>query len=277
MYKVRNLIDRQQYALKVIELDRDEVGPAMREVQCLAAISSPRILRYYSSWLEEDLPGDKMSLYIQTEFVSGRTLREVLDSRRELNVDFAKHVVRELALALTDIHEVGIVHRDFNPSNVLVSRDGSVKVIDFGISSWRKCEEVVDEEPLQTGSLPERLMNPIDEFCVSEVEKARTWREVGTPMYSSPRQLCGHDAAAADDVFSFGVMIAEVFSEFRTTMEKVKVVRDLRKGILPGDFEEKWPRISELVKSMVHSDPDLRPSASDIIESGLFEAENTDL
>lgn len=278
VYRVRNLIDRQQYALKVIQLERNEVGPAMREVQCLAALNSPRILRYYSSWLEEGSTDQEMSLFIQTEFVSGSTLRDVLDSRADVDVDFSKHVARELTQALIDIHSAGIIHRDFTPANIIIKPDGSVKVIDFGISSWRKNSDTLEDEPPQeAGSLPERFMNPIDEFCLSQVEKANTWREVGTPMYSSPRQLCGHKATAGDDIYSFGVTMIELFSAFRTHMEKAKVIGELKKGQIAKEFAAKWPKLAALAKRMTDSDPDKRPSASEIAESGLFEPDNTDL
>lgn len=277
VYKIHNLIDKQQYALKVVDIEKHEVGSAMKEVQCLAAVNSPRILRYYSSWLEEDSE-DQMSLFIQTELVSGQTLREFIEMRREIDIPFTKHIMKELTLALCDIHSCGIIHRDFNPSNVILNSDGNIKVIDFGISSMQTDpqEDESDESmyPLSC-SAPERpLMSPLDQFCLSAIAKANTWREVGTPMYSSPRQLGGTPADSSDDIYSFGIMIMEVFSMFKTSMEKVKVISELRKGHIPPDFSGKWPRIAELVKKMTASDPAERPSAWEILESGVFDNEN---
>lgn len=279
VYKVHNLMDKHEYALKVVNIEKDEVGSAMKEVQCLAAVNSPRILRYYSSWLEEDL--DEMSLFIQTELVSGQTLRDFIERRRAIDVQFTKHVMKELTLALCDIHGCGIVHRDFNPSNVILSADGNIKVIDFGISSM-KCdqqEDTSDEDTYQLScSAPERpVMNPLDQFCLSAIAKASTWREVGTPMYSSPRQLCGTPADTSDDIYSFGIMIMEVFSMFKTNMEKVKVISELRKGQISQEFANKWPRLAELIERMTSSNPAERPSAWDILESGVFDTDNQNL
>jgi serine/threonine protein kinase len=264
VFKVQNLIDKQIYALKVVPIQEDEVASAVREVQCLARMGSPRIVRYYTSWLEET--GDDsepLSLFIQMEFVHGRLLSEYLERRTEVDVRFVMEVICELAEALAEIHKNGIVHRDFRPANVLLREEGTICVIDFGIASLHEKKGTEAPAPARTGSLA--AVRPIDELCLAAAQKSCTLREVGTPIYSSPSQLSGSESRPKDDIYSFGITIFEMLTLFRTNMEKVKAVKALRsQRVLPESFRADFPDMTSLILEMTDPKHQNRPSADKV-------------
>ena len=277
VYKVQNLIDKQVYALKVITLQEDEVPMAVREVQCLAHLNSPRIVRYFSSWVEEMDVGHDLSLFIQMEFVHGISLSEWIHTRREVNVPFVMSVVHELAHALNEIHSAGIVHRDFRPENIMLREGGGVCVLDFGISSLKQKSEWYTESPPSPPDVPIRIgslkeVRTLDRMCITAADlKFATVREVGTPIYSSPKQLNGSKSGPKDDIYSFGIVIFEMLSNFKTNMEKTKAIAALRnKRVVPDDFQSAYPDIAKLVLQMTEPHHRLRPSAEDLLKSEVI-------
>jgi serine/threonine protein kinase len=268
VFKIQNLIDKQIYALKVIPIQEDEVPFAVREVQCLARLASPHIVRYYTSWLEqtenEDTP---LSLFIQMEFVHGTVLSDYLETRSALDVKFVIEKICELAEALAEIHAAGIVHRDFRPANVLLRGDGTVCIIDFGIASMHDKSEVTEQPRI--GSLT--VVRSMDRICLNAAQKSSTLKEVGTPMYSSPSQLNGHKSGPKDDVYSFGITIFEMLTLFRTSMEKAKAIKALRsQRTLPDSFRDQFPDIACLVLKMTDPKQKNCPDAESIVSMDTF-------
>eukprot|EP01132_Coremiostelium_polycephalum_P006041 gene6041-7525_t len=92
---------------------------------------------------------------------------------------------------------------------------------------------------------------------------------VGTLTYSSPEQKKGLYNEKTD-IYSLGIILFELYFPFSTRMEKARVLSDLRNGILPKSFSNKHPKISNLILSMMKTNPDERPSASDILKSDIF-------
>lgn len=273
--KIQNLIDKQIYALKIIELDRREISSAVREIQCLAHLKSPNVVRYYSSWVEEKNE-NTLLLHIQTEFIEGESLATVLDSGKKLEDEDIHRILWQIISATSEIHEAGIVHRDLRPANIMFREDGSLVIIDFGIASVSKSRFSSIPRPppcvyeqKRVGSL---TMRPLDRFCLQEaVRDCDTIRSVGTPMYSSPRQLTGVKSTTADDIYSFGIMMFELLSRFKTRMEKSKAVQALRvNGVVSDEFREKYPAETELILRMLSVRAKSRPSATEIMNTELF-------
>jgi serine/threonine protein kinase len=262
VFKVQNLIDRQVYALKVIELEAAEVSSAVQEVQCLARLHSAKIVRYYTSWLEESKP---LSLFIQMEFVHGVLLSSYLQRRQTVDLPSTVELILQVAEALVEIHRAGIVHRDFCPSNIIMRDEGGICVIDFGISSAHsRALPAVPEMPPRAGSADVR---PLDQLCIEAAERPVTLKAVGTPMYSSPGQLSGQRSGPADDIYSFGITIFEMLSTFRTNMEKAKAVTELRAGrTLPPEFQARLPNAGRLILQMTDPKHKLRPTAQAVLE-----------
>jgi predicted Ser/Thr protein kinase len=152
-----------------------------REARAAAALTHPGICTVYAL---EELDGD---LFIAAEYVDGTTLRYQLDSGRRPSPADLTRVAGELAAALAHAHEHGIVHRDLKPDNVMMTSDGRVKILDFGLARM---------------STPGQSVGPI----------TQPGTIFGTPAYMAPEQLQGQAVDARADVFAFGVLLYEYAS-----------------------------------------------------------------
>jgi protein kinase-like protein len=149
-----------------------------REARAAAALSHPGICTVYAL---EEIDGD---LFIASEYVDGRTLREEIESGRRPGPAEVMATARELAAALAAAHEIGIVHRDLKPDNVMRTRDGRLKILDFGLARLGR-DTVGSPLVTQPGMV------------------------VGTPAYMAPEQINGGAVDARADVFAFGVLTYE--------------------------------------------------------------------
>jgi len=152
-----------------------------REARAAGSLSHPGICAVYAL---EEFDGQ---LFIVTEYIEGRTLREEIDDGARPDADLVNETARELAAALGSAHARGIVHRDFNPANVMRTSDGRLKILDFGLA--RQADVV------STAVAPESVTTP--------------GMLVGTPAYMAPEQLNGGQTDRRADVFAFGVLIYE--------------------------------------------------------------------
>jgi len=154
-----------------------------REARAAAVLTHPGICTVYAL---EELDGD---LYIATEFVEGLTLREEISSERRPSVDTIVATARELASALASAHAKGITHRDLKPENVMRTRDGRIKILDFGLA---RVDGPAGAANTVTGAVPGAV--------------------VGTPAYMAPEQIEGRIVGPPADVFAFGVLMYEWIS-----------------------------------------------------------------
>jgi serine/threonine protein kinase len=154
-----------------------------KEARAAAALAHPAIATVYA--LEQI--GDQ--LFIASEYLEGRTLREEMTASR---VDQARAVAiaTEIAKALTAAHERGIVHRDLKPENIVITANGAVKVVDFGLAQFDVAAE--------------------DLASVSRLTDPGTM--AGTPPYMAPEQLLGKPTSARTDQFAFGVLLYELLT-----------------------------------------------------------------
>lgn len=178
VYRAHDRLLRRTVALKILRSDR--LTPAalkrlQREVTVAQQVSTPHIVRVF------DVGESDHGAFLTMEHVEGETLRERI-ARGPMPVDEAIGIGRQLLAALEALHLVGAVHRDVKPGNVLIDRDGCVKLVDLGLA-----RDVADEEWRAT----------------------QTDAVVGTFEYVPPEQLVGGDVDARTDLYSFGVVLYE--------------------------------------------------------------------
>jgi len=179
VYLARDLRHDRLVALKVLLPEpAASLGPDrfQREIKLVARLQHPHILTVHDS-------GEAAGhLWFTMPYVEGESLRDRLRRERQLPVDEALRITREAALALDYAHQEGVVHRDIKPENLLLTKDGSTLVADFGIARVLGA----DEHLTQTGS------------------------SMGTPAYMSPEQADGKPADARTDVYSLACVLFEM-------------------------------------------------------------------
>jgi beta-lactam-binding protein with PASTA domain/predicted Ser/Thr protein kinase len=158
--------------------DASFVGRFRREAQAAARLNHPGIVSVYDSGTDGETP------YIVMQFIEGRTLADYLASGKTIPPMKATQVAKEIAEALAAAHAEGVIHRDIKPANVMVTRDGKVLVMDFGIA---------------------RL--------ISGPETApQTSAVLGTASYLSPEQAQGQSVDARTDIYALGVVLYEMLT-----------------------------------------------------------------
>jgi len=192
VYRARDLALGREVALKVLRRSAAASDASLRrfeeEARLASALNHPNIVTIYGVGAKDDVA------YIAMELVRGRTLRDALSSG-PLPLDRAVSLAVQLADALAAAHAAGIVHRDLKPENLMLTEDGRLKVLDFGIAKLQGSPE----EP--GAALPPRPRSA-----------TQTGAIFGTIGYMSPEQAAGLPAEPASDQFSFGAILFEILS-----------------------------------------------------------------
>ncbi|VDD89047.1 unnamed protein product [Enterobius vermicularis] len=193
----------------------------------------------------------RVTVYVQMELCT-RTLDDYFKARREVDQAFNENVISHLASALTYIHKQNIIHRDIKPCNLfLCDRSPDyprVLLGDFGLA----CRDTNIDEGYETKQI---------DRCSTKYHSAN----VGTVMYSAPEQSSScYDTSV--DIYSAGIVAFELYCMTNTVMERNKKIDSLRKGIIPQDFQDKWPLEAGLIRSMCEWDPSKRPRAFEVAD-----------
>jgi serine/threonine protein kinase len=186
VHKGRDLRLGRDVAIKMLRTDlaRDATFQERfrREAQNSAALNHPAIVAVYDTGEEISAAGEKQP-FIVMEFVNGRTLKEVLAAEQRLQPRRALEVIADICAALEFSHRHGIIHRDIKPGNVMVTLNGQVKVMDFGIA-----------RALASGA----------------TTMTQTSAVIGTAQYLSPEQARGESVDARSDVYAAGCVLFEL-------------------------------------------------------------------
>src|SRR6202167_2627957 len=185
VYRARDSVLKREVAIKVlppvVSRDPDRLRRFEQEAEAAAALNHPNILAVYQLGTFEGAP------YLVSELLEGHTLREVLQRGPipvRKAIDYGVQIARGLAAA----HDKGIVHRDLKPDNLFVTKDGRVKILDFGLAKLMQSKESV-ANVAPTLTLPGVAM--------------------GTIGYMAPEQVRGLATDQRSDIFAFGAILCE--------------------------------------------------------------------
>ena len=187
-----------------------------REAKSLASLQHENIIHVY------DFHRERGALFIVMEYVQGIDLYDLLEKCGRLPYDVAAIVAMQVARALDYVHYRGIVHRDIKPANVMISRQGGVKVMDFGIAR---------------------------DTSFGDLTEAGTG--IGTPAYMSPEQVLGDKLDARSDLFSLGVVLYQMVTgkkpfvedEKRSAMHKIRLEKHVGARKLNPEIPRELERI----------------------------------
>ena len=192
VYRARDTDLARFVALKVLKgtpaADASALSRLEREARLASSLNHPNIITVYSIGRSEGVP------YIAMELVEGQTLHELL-AAGPLPFPRLVEIAAQIAGAIAKAHEAGIVHRDLKPQNVMLTRDGLVKVLDFGLGTLTPDTAAVsaDAKTIQ-----------------HETRLTAIGALIGTPDYMSPEQASGHQVDYRSDQFCFGSMLYEM-------------------------------------------------------------------
>ncbi|UCC44569.1 MAG: protein kinase [Candidatus Zixiibacteriota bacterium] len=230
-------------ALKTIRLDfvndPEEMAELkerlFREAQAAGKLSHPNIVTIYDVGSEEHLQ------YIAMEYLEGQTLEDLIKRKAKFNYRIIAQIITQICSALEYAHNQGIVHRDIKPANIMVLKDYSVKVMDYGIAR-------IDSNSM-----------------------TKTGIAMGTPNYISPEQLRGQSIDRRADIFSLGVVIYEMLLGKRPF--KGENITSLIYSILnhepekPSNVNPRIPLLFDhiVAKALMKEPPERYQKASEIV------------
>jgi len=208
---------RQRAAIKLVKrgMDTDFVIRRFRnERQILAALNHPNIARLLDGGATDDgLP------YFVMEYIEGMPIHRYCDTRR-LTVAERLKLFRQVCAAAHYAHENQVIHRDIKPGNILVTEDGTPKLLDFGIA---------------------KILDP--DLAADTMDPTVTAMRLMTPEYASPEQARGEQVTAATDQYSLGVLLYELLTGHRPYQLRRRAAHEIARVI----SEEEPERPSEMV------------------------------
>lgn len=181
VYRGRDLLLNRQVAIKVLRPhysdDADFLSRFQHEAQAAAILNHPYVVKVY------DVGQDNHTRYIVMEYVDGENLKTIINRDAPLGVPYAVAIAEAVAYGLEGAHQLGLIHRDIKPQNILVTPDGHVRIADFGIAK-------------------------------SHLSTSRTQAGVtfGTADYLSPEQARGQIATPQSDIYALGVTLFEMLT-----------------------------------------------------------------
>ena len=202
-----------------VSTDEQLVTRFEREAHSLAALQHENIIHVY------DFHRERGALFIVMEYVQGIDLYDLLERSGRLPYDVAAIIAMQVARALDYVHYRGIVHRDIKPANIMISRQGDVKLMDFGIAR----DDNYEKDLTETGT------------------------GIGTPTYMSPEQILGDKLDSRCDLFSLGIVLYQMVTgrkpfvedEENSVMHKIRLERHVRARQLNPELPRELERIMD--------------------------------
>jgi serine/threonine protein kinase len=251
VYRARDPRLGREVAIKVLPSgsapDSERLRRFEQEARATAALNHPNILAVFDIGSQDNFP------YIVSELLDGETLRARLNTG-PLPVRKAVEYALQIARGLAAAHDHGIFHRDLKPENIFITRDGHVKILDFGLA------KLTMTEPDAVGLSAQATLDSV------------TGRGVllGTLGYMSPEQCRGATIDARSDIFSFGAVLYEMVSGKRafrgdTTADTISSILKEEPPDLSATGRDVSPMLERMVQHCLEKDPAARfQSARDV-------------
>ena len=216
VYLAQDLILERPVAVKVLRLDFHTNVAAMRrfqrEAQSATQLVHPNIVSVY------DVGEEDVTNYIVIEYVEGTDLKEYIRERGPLPPREAVRIMTQIVSAIELAHQNRIIHRDIKPQNILIDREGNVKITDFGIA-----------------------------IALSETSLTQTNTLLGSVHYLSPEQARGGMATIRSDIYALGIVLYELL------VGEVPFEGESAVSIALKHFQEPLPRISQMLPTVPQS------------------------
>lgn len=270
MYRARDSKLDREVAIKLLpELfahDPDRLARFEREAKTLASLNHPNIASIYG--LEESAPstdsGQGPVRALVMELVEGPTLAERI-AQGPIPFDEALPIARQIAEALEAAHDKGVVHRDLKPTNIKITADGRVKVLDFGLA------KALEAGAGQAGATAGITHSPTLTMAATHAGVL-----LGTAAYMSPEQAKGQPVDRRTDIFAFGCVLYEMLAGRPAFAGDL--ITEILAGVIKG--EPDWTRlpadtsvsIRRLLRRCLHKDRNWRPQAAGDLRIEIDEA-----
>jgi len=253
VYLARDTKLGRKVALKLLRPEmfdsKKAISRFQHEARAMARINHPNVVTIHAVGDHRGVP------YVAMEFVRGESLYERLDGG-QLDVDDVLRITIGITSALRQAHELGVVHRDLKPENVIASRDGDVRVLDFGLA---KMLDIAVDESFAPTPVP-------DESDIA----TRVGARVGTPLYMAPEQWRCEAITDATDMWAMGIMLHEMLcgrAPFRGA-DMADLARKVCSADEPAPIHESISGpLREVVVACLTRDPAQRPSANEVLVS----------
>lgn len=236
VYRAHDVTLDRNVAIKVLPSDRPRTENARRrfrrEAMAASVLSHPNIITIYEISCEGETD------FIVMEYVRGSTLTSILKSR-SLSLEEALQYAVQVADALAKAHAAGVIHRDMKPGNIMITEDGLVKILDFGLAKFNPNMTETDDG----GNLDR----------TKEVTLTRPGMVTGTVFYMSPEQARGERVDARSDIFSFGSVLFEMVTGKLpfTGANSIAVLHNLHFSP-PRDLNQLRPDLPPDLVSLLH-------------------------
>jgi serine/threonine-protein kinase len=209
VYLAKDLVTKKDVAVKILHPqyaeDKEVLERFYREIQVCKDLDHPNIVKVLDHGKEDDY------VFMVMEYVSGKDLKKIIEEKGPIPVDWAVEIIKQVAYALSYANSKNIVHRDIKPQNIMITNDGKVKLMDFGIARIGGLSTLT-----QTGVF------------------------MGTPQYASPEQLEGKKVDIRSDIFSLGIVFYEMLTGLLPYAEETTISLMLKR------YQEELPDVRSI-------------------------------
>jgi len=271
------------FAVKILkEVEKNtskmDLKRIMAELEVLSVVSHSFVVQFFSSFLQD------RNIYIIMEYVPGGGLRSLISQVNALDEDAVRVYAAELILAVDYLHQHRIVHRDLKPENIVIDRHGHIKLIDFGLATWKTQAQIdLDNSDGSGGGGGNPNSAGPQSHRSKEDPNIRKTGCIGTPQYIAPEivRFGGQASTTKSDWWSVGVIVYELL--YGLTPFVGDPVEEIFESILQDDLY--WPTEEEdefifskparmLLEMLLVQDPTTREDYSHTLKSCSFWSEN---